>query len=62
MEEQGLNPDINYNKIDRTLNRRNTDDIYDYVPIEQEGAFAKKGKRVKKNHKNSNILKKLRGL
>jgi len=62
MEEQGLNPDINYNKIDRNLNRRNTDDIYDYVPIEQEGAFAKKGKRVKKNHKNSNILKKLRGL
>ena len=62
MEEQGLNPDINYKKIDRNLNRRNTDDIYDYVPIEQEGAFAKKGKRVKKNHKNSNILKKLRGL
>jgi len=62
MEEQGLNPDINYNKIDRTLNRRNTDDIYDYVPIEQEETFAKKGKRVKKNHKNSNILKKLRCL
>lgn len=62
MEEQGLNPDINYNKIDRNLNRRNTDDIYDYVPIQNEGAYAKKGKTVKKNYKNSNILKKLRGL
>lgn len=62
MEEQGLNPDINYNKIDRNLNRRNTDGIYDYVPIEQEGAYAKKGKTVKKNYKNSNILKTLRGL
>jgi len=63
MEEQGLNPDINYKKMDRYLNRsNNTDGIYDYVPIEQEGEFAKKGKTVKKNHKNSNILKKLRGL
>jgi len=64
MEEQGLNPDIKYRKIDRALNRGiNTEDIYDYVPMqEQEGAYAKRGKTVKKNHKNSNILKKLRGL
>lgn len=62
MEEKGLNPDINYKKIDRNLNRINTDDIYDYVPIQNEGTYAKKGKTVKKNYKNSNILKKLRGL
>jgi len=61
MEEQGLNPDIRYNKIDRALNRGiDPKDIIDYAPI--EGAYAKKGKTVKKNRKNSNILRALRDL
>nr|QPI16462.1 MAG: hypothetical protein NIOZUU157_00360 [Virus NIOZ-UU157] len=57
---------INYNKIDRVLNRdlNNTKDIYDYQQYEPiDGAYAKKGKTIKKkNYKKGNILKDLRNL
>ena len=57
---------INYNKMDRVLNRdlNNTKDIYDYQQYEPiDGAYAKKGKTIKKkNYKKGNILKDLRNL
>jgi hypothetical protein len=61
-------------RINRALQNINPDEIYDYVnPNDQniynsnmlqpiETGVAKKGKTVKKNNKNSNILKALRGL
>lgn len=61
-------------RINRALQNINSDEIYDYVnPNDQniynsnmlqpiETGLAKKGKTVKKNNKNSNILKALRGL
>ena len=57
---------IKYNKMDRVLNRdlNNTEDIYDYQQYEPiDGAYAKKGKTIKKkNYKKGNILKDLRNL
>ncbi len=61
---------IRYNRIDRNMQNFDPNEIYDYVdpnqdysPIGQDTAFAKKGKKVKKkNYKNSNILRTLRGL
>ena len=38
-------------------------DIYDYVqPIDDGSRMAKKGKAVKKNNKNSNILRAIKNL
>ena len=52
--------------MDRVLNRdlNNTEDIYDYQQYEPiDGAYAKKGKTIKKkNYKKGNILKDLRNL
>ena len=56
-EQNPLEPTIKENALDRELKRINAEDIVDYGP---SGTLAKKGKTVKKNHKNSNILRELR--
>jgi hypothetical protein len=67
-------PQIRENRINSAIQNINPSEIYDYVnPNDQniydsntlssiETGVAKKGKTVKKNNKNSNILKALRGL
>jgi hypothetical protein len=73
--DQQRGPQIKRGAVNRAIKDFDPNDIYDYVdpnqmypadagymPIDEEGV-AKKGKTVKKkNYKNSNILKALRGL
>jgi hypothetical protein len=66
-EEQG--PQIRRGALNRAMQNFDPNDIYDYVDPNQNNMYtpieegvAKKGKTVKKNNKNSNILKALRGL
>ena len=71
---QQRGPQIKRGAINRAMKDFDPNDIYDYVdpnqmypadggymPIDQ-GVLAKKGKTVKKNHKNSNILRALKNL
>jgi hypothetical protein len=66
---QQRGPQIRRGAIKSAMNDLNLDDIYDYVDPNQpyqdeilpiETGVAKKGKTVKKNYKNSNILRELR--
>lgn len=54
----------NYNRMDRAIKKgMDFEDIYDYVqPIDDGSRVAKKGKAVKKNNKNSNILRAIKNL
>jgi len=54
----------NYNRMDRAIKKgMDFKDIYDYVqPIDDGSRMAKKGKAVKKNNKNSNILRAIKNL
>lgn len=56
----------NYNKMDRILERGlDFEDSYDYInpPEEDDGSrMAKKGKAVKKNNRNSNVLRAFKNL
>tara|TARA_R110002126_G_scaffold205923_5_gene353226 strand:- start:3038 stop:3457 length:420 start_codon:yes stop_codon:yes gene_type:complete len=59
-------PEPNYNRMDRAM-RKDIDfeNMYDYIdPLaEDDGTrVAKKGKTVKKNNKNSNILRAIKNL
>ena len=56
-EQNPVEPTIKENALDRELKRINAEDIVSYGP---SGTVAKKGKTVKKNYKNSNILRELR--
>lgn len=59
-------PEPNYNKMDRAMRKDiNLENMYDYIdPLaEDDGTrVAKKGKTVKKNNKNSNILRAIKNL
>jgi len=57
-------PEPNYNRMDRVIKKgMDFEDIYDYVqPIDDGSRMAKKGKAVKKNNKNSNILRAIKNL
>lgn len=54
----------NYNRMDRAIKKGiDFKNIYDYVePIDDGSRLAKKGKAVKKNNKNSNILRAIKNL
>ena len=54
----------NYNRMDRAIKKgMDFKNIYDYVePIDDGSRLAKKGKAVKKNNKNSNILRAIKNL
>ena len=56
----------NYNRMDRAMRKDiNLENMYDYIdPLaEDDGSrVAKKGKTVKKNNKNSNILRAIKNL